>query len=192
MSARRLVTLRFYSEPSSFISEGSFSVSFILSLPLSRHCKQPLIPFELFHRWFFFSSSTSLMILVMARRYKKNEALTDPQCNRAFIFQVANPRSSLSPLFGESAPKAKHPSQFTRRPIRHYFVQTCHDLTIINIHPLHNHQGHIISRRDEGQNTPGAQTEAHAFTPPYLFIRFHLHIYFPLPPFLEDALIQKE
>lgn len=95
---------------------------------------------------FFF---LALMILVMVQRRKLKHSQI-PKCNRAFIFQLSNPRRSLSPLFGEPAPKAKSLSQFTRRLL--LFCAYCHDLTIIKIRPLHNHQGREVSCWEKGQS----------------------------------------
>lgn len=92
--------------------------SFSSTLPC--HCKQLIMPLSYSITSFFFLSP-SLMILVMAPSWKLRLSQI-PQCNSAFIFQLSNPRSSLSPLFGESAPKAKSLSQFTSQPSRHYFA----------------------------------------------------------------------
>lgn len=121
-----------YVSLSSGHSEGLFEPSFMwrflsVSLPLLLlfHLS-PAIVNNLLRLWvipsviFFFFCS--LMILVMASRWKlrRSKILSVT----VFIFQLSNPRSSLSPVFWESAPKPESCSQFTRRPSRHYFVHT--------------------------------------------------------------------
>lgn len=118
---------------------------FILSSSLVCLCKQQNTPLSYSIGFYFFWPNDSCHGAEL-----NIKALTDPRCNRAFIIQLSNPRSSLSPLYGESAPKAKSLSQFTRRPGHHYFVHA----------GVRNHQGHNISRWEGEQNTSCVQTQA--------------------------------
>lgn len=56
---------------------------------------------------FFFPHSLLLFFFLLWHRAVKWCTHTNSQCKAAFIFQRSNPQSPLSPLFGESAPKAK-------------------------------------------------------------------------------------
>lgn len=102
-----------------FLNLPSYSVK--VSLPSSTFPLRLQTTYYTYYTSGFFLFC-SLMILVMACRWKlrRSQILSVT----AFIFQLSNPRSSLSPVFWESAPKPKSCSQFTRRPRRHYFVHT--------------------------------------------------------------------
>lgn len=149
------------------------------SSSLACHCKQLNMPLSYSIRLFCFLSFFLQPNDSCHGAELNIKALTDPQCNRAFISQLSNPRSSLSPLFGEWAPKAKSLSQFTRWPGHHYFVHTAM-IIIIKACPLHNHHNHkdAISLAGKKDINTSCVHNAGAHTQGLIYLCFHIFIYF--------------
>lgn len=155
MSERRLVTLMFSSV------EGF--------LPSSPTLPPPIVNNRL-HLWVLPSGLfSSLMILVVARSWKI-EALTDPQRNRAFIFQLFKSQKRLKCSLWRFSTQSSRP--IYQAAESSLFCAFYHDLTIIKMCPLRNRRakkkGNIHSVR------------RYTASPCNLFTCFHTLSFFPL------------